>query len=146
MGANRARRGDVDGWRQGRRIVHYLLDTTFAIDFLNGRSEAVARFERLFESGDIAYLNDVVVCELAAGARPADDAGLAALIRAVEFVQPGPEVAERAGRWRGQARARGRALSVADALIAATADALGATVVTRNLRDFVLLPVPVEEY
>jgi predicted nucleic acid-binding protein len=31
-------------------------------------------------------------------------------------------------------------------LIAATADALGATVVTRNVRDFTLLPVPIEEY
>jgi predicted nucleic acid-binding protein len=126
--------------------VHYLLDATFAIDFLNGRSEAVARLERLFAVGDEAFLNDVVVCELASGARRADETGLAALIRAVEFVQPGPEVAERAGRWRGQARARGVTISVPDALIAATADALGATVVTRNVRDFTLLPVPIEEY
>lgn len=126
--------------------MHFLLDTTFAIDFLNGRTEAVARLERLFAAGDEAFLNDVVVCELASGARPADDTGLAALIRAVEFVQPGAEVAEQAGRWRGQARARGVTISVPDALIAAAADALGATVVTRNVRDFARLPVAIEEY
>jgi predicted nucleic acid-binding protein len=37
-------------------------------------------------------------------------------------------------------------LSLADALIAAVADALGASVVTRNVRDFALTPVRVERY
>ena len=91
-------------------------------------------------------MTDVVVCELATGARPEDEPGLWAFIRAVEFVQPGPEVAELAGQWRGQGRRRGVTLSVPDALIAATADALDATVLTRNVRDFERLPVAVEEY
>jgi predicted nucleic acid-binding protein len=37
-------------------------------------------------------------------------------------------------------------LSAPDALIAASAEALDATVLTRNLRDFALTPVPVETY
>lgn len=126
--------------------MRYLLDTTFAIDVLRNHGAAVRRFGRMFASGDEPFVNDVVVCELATGARPADDRGLAAFIRAVEFVQPGPEVAEVAGRWRGQARRRGVTISVPDALIAATADALGATLITRNARDFELMPVPVEGY
>jgi predicted nucleic acid-binding protein len=40
----------------------------------------------------------------------------------------------------------GRALSVADALIAATSFDSGATVLTRNARDFALTPVAVETY
>lgn len=126
--------------------MRYLLDTSFAIDVLRNHPGAVHRFTQLFEIGDDAFINDVVVCELATGARPADEAGLAALIRAVEFVQPGPEVAAVAGQWRGQARRRGVTISVPDALIAATADALRATVITGNTRDFERLPVAIETY
>lgn len=126
--------------------MRYLLDTTFAIDVLRSYQAAVSRFEQLFSGGDDAYVTEVIVCELATGARPEDEPGLWAFIRAVEFVQPGPEVAAVAGRWRGQARRRGITISVPDALIVATADALEATVITRNSRDFDLLPVPVEGY
>ena len=126
--------------------MRFLLDTTIAIDVLRNSKTAVDRFEQLFANGDTPYVTDVVVCELATGARPEDEPGLAAFIRAVEFVQPGPEVATVAGRWRGQARRRGVTISVPDALTAATADALGATLITRNVRDFELLPVPVEGY
>jgi tRNA(fMet)-specific endonuclease VapC len=126
--------------------VRYVLDTTFAIDVLRNHREAVDRFAQLFSNGDDAYVTDVIVCELATGARPEDELGLSAFIRAVEFVQPGPEVAALAGRWRGQARRRGVTISVPDALVAAATDALGATLLTRNVRDFELMPVPVEAY
>ena len=126
--------------------MRYLLDTSFAIDVLRNQQAAVVRFEQLFESGDQTYVTDVVVCELATGARSEDEAGLTAFLRAVEFVQPGPQVATIAGRWRGQARRRGLTVSVPDALIAATATALDATVITANLRDFERLPVSVEGY
>jgi predicted nucleic acid-binding protein len=126
--------------------MRYLLDSTFAIDFLRNDRVAIDRFERLVAAGDDAFVTDVVVCELATGARPQDEAGLTAFIRAVEFVQPGPEVATVAGQWRGQARRRGVTISVPDALIGAAADALEATLITRNVRDFELLPVAVEGY
>ncbi len=127
--------------------MRYFLDTTFAIDYLRNLSAAVDRLEHLMSSGDEPFINDVVACELATGSRAGDeDVGLELFMRAVEFVQPGPEVAVRAGRWRGDARARGRALSVPDALIAASADALGAVLITRNVRDFALTPVTVEAY
>ena len=126
--------------------MRYLLDTTFAIDFLNGRPDALARMERLVSSGDDPFLNDVVICELATGVRAGEEAALDALIAAVEYVQPGPEVAAQAGRWRDAARRRGLTLSVPDALIAATASALGAVILSRNQRHFALTPVPVEGY
>lgn len=46
------------------------------------------------------------------------------------------EIAERSGRLRGTLRARGRTRTQADMLIAATAQAYGLTLVTRNARDF----------
>lgn len=126
--------------------MRYLLDSTFAIDFLRSTPAALERFDRLVSNGDEPFVNDVVVCELATGARTEDARGLGAFIRAVEFVQPGPAIAELAGRWRGEARSRGLTISVPDALIAATADGLGATLLTRNLLDFATFPVAVEDY
>jgi predicted nucleic acid-binding protein len=55
-------------------------------------------------------------------------------------------VALLAGRWRDQARSRGLTLSVPDAFVAAAVHSLGAAVITRNVRDFALTPVSIEEY
>lgn len=126
--------------------MRFVLDTSFAIDFLRARAAAVERMDRLVSVGDEPYINDIVLCELATGTRPAEATALDAFVNGMEFVQPGPDVARQAGIWRGAARARGETLSVPDALIAATAEALGATVLTRNVRDFALTPVAVEGY
>lgn len=53
------------------------------------------------------------------------------------------EIARASGRLRARAQNDGRTLTAADALIAATAIVHGATVVTRNVRDFVGLSVDV---
>jgi predicted nucleic acid-binding protein len=126
--------------------VRYVLDTTFLIDHLRGEPAAVSRFVRLFDEGDDPYVNEVVVCELATGSRLDPDPALAALLEPIEFIQPAPDSAFLAGRWRRDARAAGRTLSLADALIAAAAHAIGATVLTRNVRDLALTPVPIEAY
>jgi predicted nucleic acid-binding protein len=126
--------------------VRYLIDTTFIIDVLDGDLPARRRLSRLYEDGDQVYVNEVAVCEAATGAPLHPDPALVALIRPFEFIQPGPESALDAGRWRAEARRRGRTLSLPDALIAAAAHAVEATILTRNVRDFALTPVPVEAY
>ena len=126
--------------------MRYLLDTTFAIDYLRNDAACVARFARLFEEGDEPYVNEVVLCELAVGGGPTDDPKFLAFVRAVSFVQPGPDIALQAGVWRRDARRRGRTLSLSDSLIAAAAHGLSAPVLTRNVRDFLLAPIQVEMY
>jgi predicted nucleic acid-binding protein len=126
--------------------VRYVLDSTFAIDFLRALPAATSRMRRLVAAGDDPFITDVVLCELATGAREPEIGALNTFVAGLEFVQPGPEVALQAGIWRGGARRRGQTLSVPDALVAATADALGATVLTRNVRDFALIPVLIETY
>jgi predicted nucleic acid-binding protein len=123
-----------------------MLDTTFLIDYLRGDDETIARFDRLFAEGDDAFVNEIVVCETRFGLSPAQEPLFASMLRPIEFIQPGPEAAMTAGRWRDEARRRGRALSLADALIACAANAIDATVLTRNVRDFSLTPVRVESY
>jgi len=125
-------------------MTRYVLDTSFVIDHLRADPVAIARFARMFEDGDQPVINEVVACEAWTGAALVGDPALRALMNVVEFVQPGPASAERAGRWRQAARARGRVLTLADALIAAAAE--DAVVLTRNVRDFALTPVRVETY
>ena len=126
--------------------MRYVLDTTFVLDHLRNDPAAVQRFTGFFEDGDELFVNEIVVCEAWSGAHLSGDADLDALLGAIEFVQPGPDHARAAGRWRAEARSRGWNLGLPDALIAACADSLDAAVLTRNTRDFALTPVRVETY
>jgi predicted nucleic acid-binding protein len=126
--------------------VRLVLDSTLLIDHLRGRREAVELLASIFENGDDPIVTEVIVCEVRAGLLPDDEHHLVALIEPMEFVQPDPDTAMRAGRWRAELRTRGRTLSLADSLIAAAADSTGAAVVTRNVRDVSLTPVRVETY
>jgi predicted nucleic acid-binding protein len=126
--------------------MRLLIDSTFVIDYLNGVPAARARWQATWADGDEPVVNEIVVCEVRTGTRDRDVPDLDAFLEPIEFVQPGPEHALLAGRWRAEARAMGRALSLADALIAAAAEATDAAVLTRNIRDFALTPVRVETY
>ena len=126
--------------------MRLLLDSTFVIDHLRGVPAAVDGMAGIFENGDEPFVTEVVVCEVRAGLRAEDERFLVALLEPIEFVQPGPDQALTAGRWRAELRARGRTLSLADSLIATAADSIGAAVLTRNVRDFTLTPVLVRSY
>jgi predicted nucleic acid-binding protein len=126
--------------------VLLVVDSSFVVDHLRGDAGASDRWRRAFENGDEPIVTDIVVCEVRAGLRPEAERHLRTFLEPIEFVHPGVEAALTAGRWRGEARARGRTLSLPDALIAATAASLGAVVLTRNVRDFALTPVRVETY
>ncbi len=126
--------------------MRLVADSAFIIDYLQGISEARRRWEAIFADGDEPIVNEIVVCEVRSGLYPHEEAYLQAFLEPVEFIQPGPEHAMTAGRWRAEAHAIGRHLSLPDALIAAAAIASDAAVLTRNIRDFALTPVRIETY
>jgi predicted nucleic acid-binding protein len=126
--------------------MRLLVDSAFVIDYLNGVPEARARWEAVWADGDEPVVNEIVVTEVRTGTRDRDVPDLRAFLEPIEYVQPGQEHALVAGRWRAEARAVGRSLSLADALIAAAADATDAAVLTRNVRDFAMTPVRIETY
>ena len=123
-----------------------VLDSTFIVDHLRGDPAALRRLRDLFEDGDDPIVTDIVVCEVRTGLLPHEEAHFAALLEPIEFVQSGVEAALTAGRWRSDLHKRGRTLSIGDALIGACAHSLGATVLTRNAKDFALMPIAVEVY
>jgi tRNA(fMet)-specific endonuclease VapC len=127
-------------------VSNYVVDTTFVIDYLRDDPVAVERFARFFADGDNVLIDEIVVCEARVGLAAAQVPGLMAMLLPLEFVQPAQQAALDAGRWRAEVRRAGRNLSLADALIAAAAEASDATVLTRNVRDFSLTPVRVEGY
>ncbi len=126
--------------------MRLLLDSAFVIDHMRGMPEAIERYHTLFEAGDEPLVNEIVLCEVRAGTRAEELPTFHAFFEPVEFIQPGPDAASLAGAWRDRARREGYHLSLADSLVAAAADAVGAAVLTRNVRDFSLTPVRVETY
>jgi predicted nucleic acid-binding protein len=116
--------------------VRYLLDTTLLIDHVNGIESAMATLERLVSDAHDLLTCDVVTCEALSGGSAEQQRALRHLLDALEFVAIDPEAA----RWAAASRREGRASpgrgSLADALIAAVAWRLDATIVTRNVRDF----------
>ena len=124
----------------------YLLDTTLLIDHAKGRREGVAMLARLFEETGGLYTCDIVSCEALSGGVPDERGLITRLLDALEYLAIDPEGARWAGDRRRELRAQGRRSPLGDSLIAAVAWRTGATVVTRNPRDFEPFGVPVLSY
>jgi predicted nucleic acid-binding protein len=116
--------------------VKYLLDSTVLIDHANGRESAIEVLRRCYEEGAELFTCDVVVCETLSGGDDEQRAHLDRLLRALDYVATDPDTAHSAAAARLARRRAGGKLGLGDALIAAVAAGLGATIVTRNRPDF----------
>lgn len=125
--------------------MSYLLDTTVLIDHAAGRFGATELLERLFgETGDI-FVCDATMAEALSGGTAAEVDLIARVAQAFEYVATTPDAARFAAEARRR-RGRGGRRHLGDAIIAGVAWSLGATVVTRNPRDFDAHGVPVLAY
>jgi predicted nucleic acid-binding protein len=118
-------------------VPAYLLDTTTLVSF-SKKSEPVSSRLRQMMATDLVAVCPIVVAEfysgLAAEERPDWDGFFASL----DLWDHSESVARRAGRFRYDYARRGRAISVADALVAATALEHDATILTDNVSDYPL--------
>ena len=125
--------------------MRYLLDATVLIDHVRGKPSAVELVLSLFREPNDLYVCDAVVTESLSKGPDEEIALIDALLRPLEYVSTSPDAA----RWAGESRRRLRRTSprtFGDAIIAGVAWSIGATVVTRNPRDFEIQGVPVLAY
>jgi hypothetical protein len=120
-------------------MARYLLDTDAVIDYLFGISSSVALIQGLHDRGDTLCVCDIVIAEVYAGLRPEHRQTAEQLLAACTFLSRSAMIAQRAGAWRYDFARGGVQLSTTDTLVAATAHAHGATIVTRNTKDY---PMP----
>jgi tRNA(fMet)-specific endonuclease VapC len=114
----------------------YLLDTTVLVDVSRGRQPALSWLNKaLIRPGQVC-VSTVTVAEFFAGVRPPQRGHWQAFIEQLTHWDVTTEIAIRAGTLRYDLARQGRALLIADALIAATAITHGAVLVTSNIRDF----------
>jgi predicted nucleic acid-binding protein len=127
--------------------VTYVLDSTAIIDYVTGYPPGEALLDRLAADTADLYVCDVVVCEVLSKGGPRERAVVQGILDGLEYVAIPPESARwAADQRRATIEAGHRKPSTTDALVAAAAKSLGATVVTRNAKDFEAFDVPILGY
>jgi predicted nucleic acid-binding protein len=116
--------------------MRYLLDTTLIIDHAHGYQPAMRVLHRLYEDGAELFTCDVVVCEALSGGSDDHLGVIRRLLGPLDYVATDPATARDAGEARLERHRSGGRLGLGDALIAAVAKGLDATIVTRNRPDF----------
>ena len=121
----------------------YAFDADFIIDIEKRIATSLDLFRRLDAGGHDLLLSVVAYAEYYSGVwrgvRPAMD-DLIDSLRLIDVTEP---IAAQAARYRLEFKTRGRPLQLMDCLIAATARELGATLVTRNLRDYPMTDIQI---
>jgi predicted nucleic acid-binding protein len=111
---------------------HYLIDTDVIVEYLRGREQAVEFLESL---GGTLHISAITVAELYSGVRDDERETLDQFLNAFEVVPIDDTLARTAGLLRRDFRpAHGTGL--ADAIVAMSAKATGAVLVTFNQRHF----------
>ena len=117
-------------------VARYLLDTTALIDLSKGITAVQARIKELVASGAELGVCAVNVAEFVAGVPPAERTQWIQWLQEFRYWDISHQAAVHAGLYRSVFARQGRTIDTADALIAAVAWSLGATILTDNLEDF----------
>jgi predicted nucleic acid-binding protein len=120
-------------------VAGFLVDTSVLIDVLNGKRGRGESLLDLVRQGHMLASCAVTVAEVYAGMHPTEAEQTEALLSRLRYYEITPEVSRRAGRLRYDWARKGQTLSLADALIAATALQYGLVLITDNARHY---PMP----
>lgn len=126
-----------------RTVTRYLLDSTVIIRRLRGDEQALERLLQLVGEGHVLGTSCVNIAEIERGSRPVDRRRTGAFLDRLELFETTREAAERAGRYQAMYARRGRTIHTPDALIAGTARAHGAVLLTDDVEDFPMSDVRV---
>jgi len=117
-----------------------LLDTTVAVDHLRGVAKATALLRGLIEADEPLAASEVVRFELLAGVRESELEALERFFDALAWIPIDETVSRIAGALARTHRRAHSGIGAADYLIAATALALDAELLTTNVRHYPMLP------
>lgn len=117
----------------------YLLDATVLIDISKDHEPISSMIHQWLADLVEVGVCGVVVAEFFAGLRPEQQPRWATFVERLAYWELTPHVAIQAGIYRYTYARRGTTLATTDAIIAATAVSVGATLVTGNVKDF---PMP----
>ena len=113
-----------------------LIDTDVLIDYLRGHAAAVSYLESLIEP---LLISAITVAELYAGVREGTERqALESFLTAFQIVIANEMIAKQGGLYRRD-YGKSHNVGLADALIAATVELRGATLVTLNRKHFPML-------
>lgn len=116
-----------------------LIDSDVLIDFVRGLPGVATYIQQLQAGGDSMCTCDIVIAELEAGLSLTQSLATRPIVDSLVLLQRDASAARQAGRWRYDYARKGIALSLPDAMIAATAHAHRARLLTRNLSHY---PMP----
>jgi predicted nucleic acid-binding protein len=126
------------------RLTLYLVDTTVLIAHLRGDEAITRMLLDLLAAHHSLGTSCVNVAEVERGVRPKERKAATDLLNRLHFLETTMEAAARAGRYQAEFERRGRTIHTADALIAGTARAHGAILLTDNVRDFPMRDVRIQ--
>jgi predicted nucleic acid-binding protein len=116
-----------------------LLDSTVLIDLLRAHEDRKVQVKELVMTGNGLSTSAINIAEVYAGMRPSEETRTSALLSSLDCYPVTDGIARRAGLLRAEWSRRGRTLSLADMVIAATALEHGLVLMTENRKDF---PIP----
>ena len=120
-------------------MATYLLDTSVIVDALNGKRGREALLAGLLRQGNTLACCAINVAEVYAGMRPHEAEDTDELLSSFGYYDIDWEIAKRAGAIKFQQARRGRALSLADTIIAAVALSNDLTLITDDAKGY---PIP----
>jgi len=119
--------------------VSYLVDTDWAIDYLNGQDRTRKRLEEIEESGlafSIISLAEVYEGIYYSKDPEGNEKALLDFLQDVTLINIDEEISRLFGKERGRLRAVGKMTSDFDLLVGITARRYGLTLLTNNRRHF----------
>jgi predicted nucleic acid-binding protein len=115
-----------------------LLDTTVLLDVLRARQNRRSILAELVAGGHLLSTTAINIAEVYAGMRPGEEARTEAFLSSLECYPINGAITRRAGALKSVWARKGRTLSLADMVIAATALEHSLALMTDNRRDFPL--------
>ena len=119
-------------------MIEYLLDSDVLIWQLRDQQETVALLARLSRTG-ILTCSVVSIVEIQAGVRRGEEEKTNALLDSLKTYDVTPAIANLAGTFIRDYRAKGITLDFLDSIVAATAAIHGLTLLTYNVKHY---PMP----